>query len=296
MEDRDSKKNIYATPRTVTSIDECEFYHVMDIPGYGVVGGKWDLRDTVDQYLGGVDFEEKRVLELGTASGFLCFHMEKKGAEIVAYDIDERQEWDVVPYCQYDYSKHIEYLREYTNRLKNAYWYAYKALNSKAKVVYGSVYEIPEEIGMVDIATFCSILLHLRDPFRALQSALKLVRETVIVTDLVPRKAAFLLRSHSLLRCFAALIKRNMFPRQESLPEHKVPYMEFLPNFRTLEHKDAWWYLSPGIVVNFLGVLGFEEAHVTYHFQKATYRGGVKRQLYTVVGRRTRDFKPRWKD
>lgn len=296
MEDGNSKKNIYATSRTVTDIDECEFYHVMDIPGYGVVGGKWDLRDRVDQYLGGVGFKGKRVLELGTASGFLCFYMEKKGAEVVAYDIGEEQEWDVVPFCQYDYSEHVEYLKEYTNKLKNAFWHAHKAHNSKAKAVYGSIYNIPEEIGMVDVATFCSILLHLRDPFRALQNALRLVKETVIVTDLVPKRATFLLHPPSLLRRFATLIKRNMFLQQGILPEPKVPYMEFLPNFRTLEHKNAWWWLSPEIIVNFLGVFGFEEAQVTYHFQKATYRGGVEQQLYTVVGRRTRDFKPRWKD
>jgi SAM-dependent methyltransferase len=293
MGDGNSKKNIYATPRTVTGIDECEFYHVMDIPGYGVVGGKWDLRDRVDQYLGGVDFKGKRVLELGTASGFLCFYMEKRGAEVVAYDIGEEQEWDVVPYCQYDYSEHIKYLKEYNNRLKNAYWYAHKAHNSKAKVVYGSVYEIPEEIGMVDIATFCSILLHLRDPLRALQNALRLVRETVIVTDLAEKKPPFHVRPRSFLRGLAALVKQHMSFQQKALSEPKGPYMKFLPNFRTLEHKDAWWYLSPEIIVNFLGVLGFEETQVTYHFQKETYRGGEKRRLYTVVGRRTKDFKPR---
>ena len=282
-----SKKEIYTKPRIVKSIDECEFYHYMDIPGYGVVTGKWDLRKGVEQYLGGVNFRGKRVLELGTASGFLCFEMEKRGAEVVACDIGEDQEWDMVPFAQYDYKTHIQEFKEYCNRLKNAYWYAHEAYNSRAKVVYGSVYKIPEGIGAVDIGVFCSILLHLRDPFLALHSALRLVKETVIVTDLAPRHTLIAPLGHFLLH-FATLLKQYLFFQQKALADHKKPYMEFLPNFRTLAHKDAWWSLSPEIIINFLGVLGFEKTRVTYHTHKLY---GSERQFYTVVANRTRDEK-----
>lgn len=291
MEIERSKQNIYATPRKITSIDQCAFYHYMDIPGDGVVEGKWDLRGREYQYLGGVSFKGKRVLELGTASGFLCFYMESEGAEVVAHDIGENQEWDVVPFCQYDCRELVQEFKEYTNRLKNAYWYAHKVYNSQAKVIYGSVYDIPEEIGAVDVGTFCSILLHLRDPFLALQSALRLVRETVIVTDLAPKYALVSLSSPSRgsIRRLAALVKRYIFHEHTDSAEHRVPYMEFLPNFRTLAHKDAWWSLSPEIIVNFLGVLGFEETRVTYHLQKLY---GREHRLFTVVGNRTRDIEP----
>ena len=62
----------FEEPRTVPSIDDCYFYHVMDLPGHGVVGREWDLRGGEAAYLGGVAFHGKRVLEFGTASGFLC--------------------------------------------------------------------------------------------------------------------------------------------------------------------------------------------------------------------------------
>lgn len=291
MEIEKSKENIYATPRIIPNIDQCAFYHYMDIPGDGVVEGKWDLRGREDQYLGGVDFGGKRILELGTASGFLCFHMEKMGAEVVAHDIGEDQEWDVVPFSQYDHRELVREFEEYTSRLKNAYWYAHEAYSSRAKVVYGSVYDIPEGIGAVDVATFCSILLHLRDPFLALQSALRLVRETVIVTDLAPQHALVpsLSPSRRSIRRLAALVKRYMFHEHTDSAEPRLPYMEFLPNFRTLAHKDAWWSLSPEIIVNFLGVLGFEETRVTYHLQKLY---GREHRLFTVVGNRTRDIEP----
>jgi len=38
----------YAAPRKVESAKECTFYHVMDIPTHGVVGGQWDLRGHED--------------------------------------------------------------------------------------------------------------------------------------------------------------------------------------------------------------------------------------------------------
>ena len=285
----ENKNNVLVPPISVKSIEECAFYHYMEIPGDGVVKGKWDLRGREDQYLGGVNFKGKRVLELGTASGFLCFYMEKMGAEVIAHDIGEDQKWDVVPFCQYDYRELVQEFKEYTNRIKNAYWYSHKAYNSKAKVVYGSVYDIPAEIGAVDVGTFCSILLHLRDPFLALQSASRLVRETVIITDLAPKYALVSLSSPS-RRCIqhlAALVKRYIFHEHTYSSEHRVPYMEFLPNFRTLAHKDAWWSLSPEIIVNFLGVLGFEKTRVTYHFQKLY---GREHRLFTVVGNRTKDI------
>ena len=48
-----------------------------------------------------------------------------------------------------------------------------------------NVYRIPEQIGPVDVAVYGSIPLHLRDPFLALQSGLKLTREAVIVSELL---------------------------------------------------------------------------------------------------------------
>src|SRR5258708_29666952 len=34
----------FSSPRHVTNISDCYFYHVMDLPGYGEVGTEWDLR------------------------------------------------------------------------------------------------------------------------------------------------------------------------------------------------------------------------------------------------------------
>ena len=63
---------IYAAPRLVEDPADCYFYHTMDLPGHGTVTGEWDLRGREAAYLGNVDFQGKRVLEVGTASGHLC--------------------------------------------------------------------------------------------------------------------------------------------------------------------------------------------------------------------------------
>src|SRR5262249_4140809 len=68
-------------------------------------------------------------------------------------------------------------------KIRNSWWLAHRILGSRARVVYGTVYQVPAEIGPVDISTFGSILLHLRDPFLALANGLRLTRETVIITQ-----------------------------------------------------------------------------------------------------------------
>jgi len=259
-------RNVYAIPKAVTDVNDCFFYHTMDVPGHGLREGQWDLRHTLDEYLGGVSFKGKRVLEIGTADGLICFHMERLGAQVVAYDLSPQDEWDIIPFAGYDYLQHMEDRGEHIRQLNNAFWLCHRLFESKAKMVYGTVYAVPQEIGAVDISIFGSILLHLRDPFCALQRALALTRETVIVAE--PLWADRLSRF---------------------LGKMGVPYMRFLPNFAKCEPKDAWWYLPPAVITKFIQVLGFEDVQVYYHTQQYGPWGGYKRvPYYTVVGKRTR--------
>lgn len=256
-------QDIYQEPRAVLDINECYFYHTIDIPGYGLVEGPWDLRDSVDQYLGKVTLKGKRILEIGTASGFVCFYMESQGGEVVAYDLSENQSWDIIPFSRYNNEKFSIDRKEHIKQLNNSFWFCHKAFNSKSKMVYGSVYAIPAEIGLVDITTFGCVLLHVRDPFLALQNALRLTKDTVIITEPYTRK-------------YLPLYLFSKFGKA---------YMKFLPKFAKCEPKETWWVLSPEIIKNFIGVLGFEKSKVTYHFQKIN---GVKRMLFTVIGQRTK--------
>jgi len=177
---------IYAKPGKSVSLEDCLFYHTMDVPGYGTILGPCDLRKGVRDYLGRVDFEGKRVLEIGTTDGFFCYYMESKGADVVAYDLSENHPWDIVPYARFsqsEYDRIVISRKDSIRRLSSAFWLCHHAFNSKAKMVYGTAYAVPQTIGPVDISTFGAILLHVRDPFFALQNALRLTKEIVIITE-----------------------------------------------------------------------------------------------------------------
>ena len=276
--------NIYAEPRLIEDLSECQFYHTMDVPGWGRVDGVWDLRGGEDEYLGRVDFGAKRVLEIGPADGFLSFLMEKRGASVVSYDLTEKHDWDFVPFERREHRLGAEFQAN-LRKLNNAYWLCHRAFDSKGQVVYGTAYDIPEEIGPVDVTTFGSVLLHLRDPFLALQRALRLTRETVVVTDLFgePRPGRY-------ERPAARRVRRA---RKRVRDKLLGASMLFLPDARTGESNAMWWYLTPAVVRRFLAVLGFEESRVTFHEQ--LYLGAGRPiwvDMYTVVARRTYGFEP----
>jgi hypothetical protein len=78
----------FAVHPALPALSECSFYHTMDLPGYGLIEGEWDFRKTAGTYLGGVNFAGKRVLDVGTTDGFLCFYAEQQGArEVVGVDL-----------------------------------------------------------------------------------------------------------------------------------------------------------------------------------------------------------------
>jgi SAM-dependent methyltransferase len=254
---------LYASPRTVTDPRECLFYHTMDVPGHGTVSGPWDLRSRLDPYLGGVAFAGKRVLDVGTANGCLSFHMEQRGAEVVSYDLSEAYSWDHVPYAGTDLIDIDAGTKGAIRKINNGYWFCHRAYRSKNRLVHGTVYTIPDRIGPVDIGVYGSMLMHVRDPFLALQNGLRLVKDTAIVAETIPRRRFW-------QRFVAPLLS---------------PQMMFLPDARTRCHPATWWVLPPKVIQRFLGVLGFEDTKVTYHSQKFE---GATRLLYTVVGRRTK--------
>lgn len=250
---------IYAEPREVT-VGECAWYQVMDVPGHGTMPGRWDLRETADAYLGNVDFQGKRVLELGTASGFFCFHMESKGADVVAVDLSPDHSWDVLLSPSDDEQAIRRTMRAGQQKLNNAFWLGHRAYNSKARFVHSTVYDVPEELGQFDIVTLCAILLHLRDPLLALQLAAQRATESVIIVD---RKPDWMKKI------------KGPFARFMPSPEGKTPHGGW-----------TWWHFSPDVLVAMLKMLGYEHFELTTskHLYVPT---GKKIELYTLVASRT---------
>src|SRR5437762_8211882 len=88
-----------ASPRFVDSLDDCFFYHTIDLPEFGLVRGQWDLRGRFDDYLGGVSVAGKSVLDVGTATGFLSFESERLGASrVVSCDMGDARQQTFIPF------------------------------------------------------------------------------------------------------------------------------------------------------------------------------------------------------
>jgi hypothetical protein len=261
----------FAPPRDVTDPAECYFYHREELPGLGLVGSEWDLRSVTESYLGRVSFSGRRVLEVGTASGYLCRQMEARGAEVVAFDLSQEGSWDLVPFAGLDVSSFRSEMKRHINRLNNGWWLAHRLCGSTASVVYGDIYDVPASIGPVNIAVFAAILLHLRDPFRALESALRLTGETVVVTEVHPEQPAG--------SALGSAVPARTPPQSGAL--------FFLPDPQATDPQagTTWWSLPPDTIRRFLGVLGFGQTQMMEH--EPVFRG-KKARFYTIVETRTR--------
>jgi SAM-dependent methyltransferase len=253
----------YAEPREIAGLADCDFYHTMELPKYGLVQGEWDLRGKERDYLGGLEVQGKRVLDVGAASGHVSFFMERAGAEVVSFDLSPEQHVDAVPYARADLPALQQRLTTHIGRLNNGYWLAHRALGSQARMAYGSAYDPPAGLGTFDVTTLGCVLLHLRDPFLALQRTLALTSETVVVVE--PGVSPWQARGLRL----GGRLGRGMF---------------FRPEFRAGEPPLTWWRLTPSVVRLMIAVLGFEESELTFHKQLFN---GTPRWLFTVVGRRT---------
>jgi hypothetical protein len=270
----------------------------MDIPGQGVVQGQWDLRAHVDSYLGGVDLQGKEVLEIGAASGFLTVEMEKRGASVIAYDLSDEFDWDNVPFARLGDGLASQ-RKAIIRQLNNGWWLVHQAYQSSARMVHGTVYNLPEGVGSVDVATFGCVLLHLRDPFQALAAATRHVRESVIITEHDLQWDRYHIPPHTpappgpfcrrLLAVVHWLLGDAGWRRREetlrSLQSFaRAPLALFLPNDRDGGPVDTWWAFRPPILCEMLAVLGFPSTMVT--FSEGALYNGKPQKLFTVVGRR----------
>jgi SAM-dependent methyltransferase len=228
---------LYATPRKVNDPSTCHFYHRMEIPGYGPTsGGMWDLRPNVDAYLGSIELAGKRVLEIGPASGFLTFHMESRGAEVVSVELPPDGDWDAIPDASLDVEAFIKETRENIEHVRDAYWFTHERLGSNARVHYGDIYALPNALGHFDVAVLAAILLHVRDPLRVVEGCARLA-DSLVITDI----------------------------HHPDVPDDK-PYMSWY-SLREDPVPHVWWKFSPQLFVRFAEVLGLPDSTVTFHDQ-----------------------------
>jgi tRNA (mo5U34)-methyltransferase len=145
------------------------WYHTLELSEDVTTPGYFDLRPVVHK-LPWPDVRGKRCLDVGTYDGFLAFELERRGAfEVVALDIPDHEDWDWPPAIR---SLGREYLASVAGPEKGVgFRIAREALGSSVEKVDMTVYDLgPERLGTFDVVVCGSLLLHLRDPLRALEA------------------------------------------------------------------------------------------------------------------------------
>ena len=145
------------------------WYHTMDVAPGVVTPGLFDLRPIVDR-LPWPDLHGKRCLEVGPYDGFLSFEMERRGAaEVVAADIASPWDWDWPWRSREDGPRVVAAMSG--ERTGEGFRIAKQALGSSVERVEVSAYDLsPDSVGSFDFVICGSLMLHLRDPIRALEA------------------------------------------------------------------------------------------------------------------------------
>lgn len=166
---------------------ENRWYHTLELPGHTTTG-IFDLRGSVGHYNLPADLRGKRALEIGTWDGFWAFELEKRGADVVAIDLDDEADLDWPPRRR---------PRSFPDEPRGkGFALAKELLDSRVERVIRSIYHAtPEELGTFDLIFCGSVLIHLRDQLLALERIAALLRpgglfvsaeEYEPATDLIP--------------------------------------------------------------------------------------------------------------
>jgi hypothetical protein len=92
--------DLFAEPMAVSDPKDCRFYHTLELPVSGLQQGQWDLRGRFDDYTLAVPLAGRTVLDVGTASGFLSFEAEKRGAIVTGVEAASTSRWERLPFAQ----------------------------------------------------------------------------------------------------------------------------------------------------------------------------------------------------
>jgi tRNA (mo5U34)-methyltransferase len=161
---------------------EIGWYHTLELGDGYTTPGMFDLRPVIDRYGLPDRLDGKRVLDVGTWDGFWAFEMERRGAEVVALDIDDERDLDYPP------RRRPKTFPE--GPRGEGFRIAHEVLGSKVERVNLNIYNAtPEEIGTFDLVFCGSVLIHVRDQLLALERIAGLCADTFISAEEYDRRA-----------------------------------------------------------------------------------------------------------
>jgi SAM-dependent methyltransferase len=212
------------------------WYHTLALPGGVLTPGMIDLRSVAAKVLP-ADLRGKRALDVGTFDGFWAFELERRGAEVVAIDIAAVSDAELPPNNR---DRLLGEADAFEVEIGRGFRIAADLLGMRARHVVCNVLELtPEAIGgPVDVAFIGALLIHLRDPVRALER---------ILSALVPGGQLYQLETISL--GLSLLHPRRPVARMQTL---QTPFNWWRPNWATLR---AWLRTAGFVEIKRLGLL-----------------------------------------
>lgn len=165
----------------VQQMESLTWYHTIDLGQGMVTPGLYDHRPYLGAYGIPKDLTGRTALDIGAASGFFTFEMEKRGAQVTSTELPEWGMHDFGP--QFRTGGTSEQEEQY---LHDPYSFASQVLDSKAKRKLINIYDIsPETMGSFDLVFCGSVLLHLTDPIKALRRIQSVTREAAIIATAI---------------------------------------------------------------------------------------------------------------
>lgn len=246
---------IFAPPRPKPDQAECFFYHAMQLPDSGRVGGEWDLLPYFEEYVGGVALAGRSLLDIGTASGLVGFEAERRGARVIAFDLASAAQIAMVPFAGQpwyeDRDAWVASAEGWVRSLHNAWWFAWHEYRSAARVAYGELAWLARVLEPQDVVVAGAFIEHMSDPVTALGHLCRLAREELVIgfTPIAPGPG------------------RHMRPNIPWRPETAF----------------AWWELSADLYRAVFDACGFS---VDIHPARALHRLDGLATRSTLVARR----------
>lgn len=251
--------DIYIDPWPKPQLAECIWYHTFDLPEAGLVFGQWDLRGRFKDYTSHVPLAGLRVLDVGTASGFLTWEAELAGAQVVSFDLDDARRQKLLPFREQIYmTDRAQSERErngYFDGIKRSYWYMHHTIKSQAQAYYGDIENLPPDLGQFDVAILGSVLEHLADQIQVLASVARLA---------------------------------NLLILTGPLKETDEPMADFAGRAADSYANYSFWRYSLGAYREILAMLGFAIDRVTRSRYRCLLNGGEEVEIPTLVASRRR--------
>jgi tRNA (mo5U34)-methyltransferase len=159
------------------------WYHTIELAPGIVTPGWFDTRAVAPTLPIPASLAGLRCLDIGTFDGFWAFEMERRGAsEVVAVDLADLRD------CDWPDNSTAEVIAEIAGGPPQGTGFriAADALGSNVKRHTSSIYDVgPDDLGYFDFVYIGSLLLHLRDPVRALAAARSVCRGRLLLVDAV---------------------------------------------------------------------------------------------------------------